>query len=137
MRKRWLLNLINSLCQVPTVDAFVPQIESGAQCPHSKKHIQETQTSLKSISQAEFWFPSRPNGLMLANILKSPLCHPFRKFITNTTYLPLTTNHFHALIITKRRKKMKGIYTEIIYSEIIWVSIRKDRMRQSDAHAYV
>lgn len=32
---------------------------------------------------------------------------------------------------------MKGIYTEITYSEIIWVSIRKDRMRQSDAHAYV
>lgn len=32
---------------------------------------------------------------------------------------------------------MKGIYTEITYSKIIWVSIRKDRMRQSDARAYV
>lgn len=66
---------------------------------------------------------------MLANIMKSPLCHPKKEFINNTTYLPLTNNHFHALIIT-RRNKMKGIYTEITYSEIIWVSIRKDRMRQ-------
>lgn len=123
-------HLTNSLCQVPTVDAFVPQIQSGAQCPHQRNVFQQPKHHLKAVpqrvSQAGFSFPSRPNGPILTNVLKSPLCHPKRKFINNTTYLPLTTNHFHALIITRKRNKMKAIYAEITYSEIIWVSIRKD-----------